>query len=512
MRPFHKPISTLRRFGIGTIGVAVAALALAACAPGPSASNGDSSGPAAGSTSGSPTVTGDSGATTSAGDSSDSTSPSAAADETPSGSTASAENSSVDSAETSRVSDTAIGTAPVTLTILVSTPDVALFQAFGSAFHTRHSNVTVTVTSQDYTSLVTNTPRILAGTNAPDLVRIASFGNLISDRLLASLDPYAKAYGWDSWPQSQFASTRVSSDGKQRGSGTLYGVGPGFGLTGVFYNTALAKRIGMTSAPSTLAEFEDLLAKAKTAGILPILINGKDGGTAFLLQNLQMDYAGSPDQVQAWNYDTPGADIDTPATVKAATTLQQWATKGYFATDVNSVDQTAAPATFTGGTGLFFPSGNWQAPGLDKAGSGAFGFFLFPPATAGGKYTAMTAADTLAIPAKAAHPDVAAAFLNFIQTDATARADTVKLGGVVPAGPATAPVPSAPAGSVVAATVDAFDALLRSDGLVDFMANATASIGVNTLVPQTQLLLDGRTTPAAFAAKLQSDYASALGR
>ena len=58
----------------------------------------------------------------------------------------------------------------------------------------------------------------------------------------------------------------------------------------------------------------------------------------------------------------------------------------------------------------------------------------------------------------------------------------------------------------------AFQQLLKSDGLVDFMANATASIAVNTLQPQTQLLLAGKTTPAAYAAKLQSDYESSLGQ
>lgn len=407
---------------------------------------------------------------------------------------------------------TGVGTSPVTLTILVSTPDVALFNAFGTAFHARYPNVTVTITSQDYNSLVTNTPRILAGTSAPDLVRIASFGNLVTDHLLTNLDGYATAYGWTSWPQSQFASTRVASNGTQRGSGSLYGVGPGFGLTGIYYNTALVARIGMTTPPATLADFEQLLAKAKDAGLLPILINGKDGGTVFPLQNLQMDYAGSAQQVQAWNYGSPGANINTPATIQAATTLQQWAKNGYFADDVDSVDQTQAPAAFAAGTGVFFPSGNWQAPGLDKAGQGKFGFFLFPPLKSGDAYTAMTAADTLAIPAKAQHAAVAAAFLDFIQTDPGARTDTVTLGGVVPAGPSNASTPSAPDGSVVAATVAAFQQLLASDGLVDFMANATASIQVNTLLPQTQLLLAGKTTPAAYASKIQADYEDDLGK
>ena len=57
----------------------------------------------------------------------------------------------------------------------------------------------------------------------------------------------------------------------------------------------------------------------------------------------------------------------------------------------------------------------------------------------------------------------------------------------------------------------AFRQLLSSDGLVDFMANATASIEVDTLLPQTQLLLAGKISPAAYAAKIQSDYKSDLG-
>jgi raffinose/stachyose/melibiose transport system substrate-binding protein len=268
----------------------------------------------------------------------------------------------------------------------------------------------------------------------------------------------------------------------------------------------------MTAPPATLADFEQILGKAKSAGLLPILINGGDGGTVYPLQNLQMDYAGSPQAVQTWNYDMPGANINTSATVKAATTLQQWSKDGYFSPGVNSVDQTHAPADFAAGQGVFFPSGNWQAPGLDKAGPGKFGFFLFPPLQQGGKFTAMTAADTLAVPAKARHVAVAAAFLNFIQTDPTARNDAVALGGIVPAGPAGAAVPPAPAGSAVAATVDAFQQLLKSDGLVDFMANATASIEVNTLLPQTQLLLADKTSPAAYATKIQTDYESDLGK
>ncbi|MEU4292640.1 extracellular solute-binding protein [Kribbella sp. NPDC026596] len=413
----------------------------------------------------------------------------------------------------SKPATTGVGTEPVTLKVLVNSGvDVPFYTALGELFHAKYANVTVKVENQDYATLTTNIAHILAGSNVPDLVRVSQLGNLIDDHLLTSLDPYAAAYGWDKWPQSQFSSTRVGPDGNERGTGSLYAAGAGFGLTGVYYNKALAQRIGMTQPPATVAEFEQLLAKAKAAGLQPIMINGKDGGSVYPLQNLVMASEADAQAVQDWNFAKPGASIDNPATVKAATTLQRWGQAGYLPADVNDIDQTRAPVEFAKGNGVFFPSGNWQAPGLDKAGAGQFGFFLFPAGEAGGPSYAMTAAANLGIPAKSSHADVAAAFLDFVQTNEKARQDTVTLGGLVPAGPSDAAAPTAPAGSAVAATVGAFQQLLKSNGLVGFMADATASIHVNSLIPQTQLLLARKTTPEAYAAKVQSDYARDLGR
>ena len=407
---------------------------------------------------------------------------------------------------------TSIGDAPVTLKVLVSTPDVPLYEELGEAFRATHPNVTVQVTGEDFNNLTTNVPRLISGTEVPDLVRLASFGNLVKNQLLTNLDPYAEAYGWTKWPQSQFASTRVADDGRQRGTGHLYGAGPGFGLTGVYYNKSLADQIGMTEPPATLSAFETSLEKAKSAGLVPIMVNGKDGGLAYPLQNLQMDYAGSTQAVQDWNYNKPGANINTSALVDAATTLQRWGKEGYLPADVNSIDQTQAPARFAEGEGVFFPSGNWQAPTLQETGQGEIGFFLFPPEEIGDPLTAMTAAGVLAIPATSSQRDVAAAFLNFIQTDTNARQNTLDLLGLPPAGPSDAPMPDSEPGSLVASTVESFQTLLESDGLVDFMSNSTASMHANTLIPQTQLLVAGKTSPSEFSATMQDDYESDAGQ
>ena len=67
------------------------------------------------------------------------------------------------------------------------------------------------------------------------------------------------------------------------GSGPLFAMGVNYSLTGVFYNKALAKKIGMKSAPKTLAELDALLAKAKGGGITPIeqFNGGATGGLLF---------------------------------------------------------------------------------------------------------------------------------------------------------------------------------------------------------------------------------------
>jgi raffinose/stachyose/melibiose transport system substrate-binding protein len=413
------------------------------------------------------------------------------------------------SSSSSPPTSTAVGNAKVTITVEEASIDVPLFQKLGALFTAKYPNIAVNVVGQDFNTLQTNVPRILAGSNVPDIIRLGAFGNTIADKQLTNLDPYAATYGWNGWPQSQFESTRSNAAGTERGSGSLYGVGPGFGLTGVYYDKALLSRIG-ASVPTTIDALQADMAKAKTAGILPMVISGPAQTLAFTAQNLQVDYENSVTPVQNWNYDKPSASINLPSFVKAATTLQTWAKDGYFPADVNSIQEAAAVSQFDSGHGLFYVSGNWDAPAIDKAGPGKFGFLGFPPATAGGVTDAMSASDLQVIPSKAAHPAQAASFLNFMQTDQAARQASLDMGGYVPGGPANAPTLSSAAGSAVSGTVSFFAAATAKNELTEFMVNATSSISASTLVPDTELLAGGKITPTSFASTVQSDYQSQL--
>ena len=66
-------------------------------------------------------------------------------------------------------------------------------------------------------------------------------------------------------------------------------MGLNYSLTGVFYNKELAAQIGMTEPPDDARGVRGLLAKAKDAGLQPIMqwnAAASGGGLAFPLQNL----------------------------------------------------------------------------------------------------------------------------------------------------------------------------------------------------------------------------------
>src|SRR6185503_2865279 len=137
----------------------------------------------------------------------------------------------------------------------------------------------------------------------------------------------------------------------------------------------------MSAPPATLAEFDAVLAKAKTAGITPInqFNGGATGGLLFPLQDLMAAY-GPTAPINDWIFQKPGATIDTPANLQAAQHLEKWIKAGYFAKDINAVDYAKMMSRFLGGDGLFMFDGDWESGNLDKQMPGNVGFFLMPPA------------------------------------------------------------------------------------------------------------------------------------
>ena len=401
------------------------------------------------------------------------------------------------------------GKAPVTLNAYIET-GFPVPNALMTAFSKQYPNVKFNIREDQFAVITQNAPRVLAN-DPPDLMRLPSISDLVKDGLLKNLDPYAKAFGWDKWPSSELVQLRLGPGGRPRGEGSLYAMGLNYSMTGVFYNSKLAARIGMTSAPTTLAQLDADLAKAKRAGITPIVQfnGGATGGFAFPLQDLMASY-GPPGPINNWIFNKPGATIDTPANVQAAQHLVQWIKAGYFESDANAMDYYTMMSRFTHGSGLFMFNGDWESGNLDKLMPGQAGFFLMPPARAGGTYAAMSAPLTYGIAAKAKHPDCAAFFLNWIATNPTARQIDVQVGGSHPLGAADAALPAVKPGTVTAATLAAGSVISRDNGSMDFIANATGAIYASAWTPELQKLFAGKETASGLLSTVQADYQQEL--
>ncbi len=398
------------------------------------------------------------------------------------------------------------GTDPVVLKASFETGFDIPFK-LAEEFTKQYPNVTWDISQDQFANLINSTPLVLASDNAPDLLRLPTMVSFAKDGLLLNLDPYATAFGWNDWPVPQLNQNRIDADGV-RGSGTLYAMGLNYSLTGVFYNKKLAAQIGMTEPPKTVAEFEDLLAAAKAAGLQPIMEWGsaKSGmGLAFPLQNLMAAF-GPVGPINDWIFQKKGATIDTPSNLTAAQHLEQWIKNGYFPKDINAIEYTDAAARFGKGEGVFTFNGDWQNAGYDKDLPGNVGFFLMPPAEAGGGYAAMSAPLTFGIAAKAKHPDCAAFFLNWVATNTEARKIDVAIGGSNPGGPADATMPAVAAGSVTQETLAAGPVMGADGGAMDFIANATSSIFAQGWTPELQKMVGGQQDAAGLLKAVQAEY------
>ena len=398
------------------------------------------------------------------------------------------------------------GTEPVELRVYFETGFDLPFK-LADEFTKQYPNVTWDISQDQFTNLMTATPRLLSGDNPPDLIRLPSMVSLVKDGLLLNLDDYASSFGWDEWPAAQLAQNRVAEDGT-RGSGSLYAMGLNYSLTGVFYNRALAEQIGMTDPPATVADFDTLLAAAKDADLLPIMVwnaTASGGGLNFPLQQLMAAY-GPTEPINDWIFQKPGATIDTDTNLQAAEHLQQWIEAGYFPEDANAIQYTDANSRFRGGEGVFIFNGDWENATYDGEMAGNVGFFLFPPAEAGGSAAAMSAPLTYGIATNAEHADCAAFFLNWVATNETAREINVAVGGSNPGGPADLAIPPAAAGSVTNETLAAGAQVAEANGAMDFIANATGAIFAQGWTPALQEMVGGRQDAAGLLADVQAEY------
>jgi raffinose/stachyose/melibiose transport system substrate-binding protein len=198
-----------------------------------------------------------------------------------------------------------------------------------------------------------------------------------------------------------------------------------------------------------------------------------------------------------------GSTFDTPGNLQAATMLQDWAKKGYFTPGFGGGGYDTAVANFAKGQGLFMITGNWIVANLG-ADNRDFGFFLMPPAEAGGQPVATGGAGfPLAITSGSKHPDVAAAYIDWMT--GSHASDLLLQAGQIPLS-VDASTANVQPGTVLADVVNAAATASAANGIVPYLDWATPTF-YDTTTAAIQELMGMRITPQQFVANVQKDYA-----
>jgi raffinose/stachyose/melibiose transport system substrate-binding protein len=387
-------------------------------------------------------------------------------------------------------------------------PSKALNQLIAQ-FERKYPNVTVKRTVKNFDDYMATIKLAASSDSAPDVFQ----GNegsvdqeLVKAHLIVPLDNLAKAYGWNTRFGSPAALNplRWSADGQRWGTGELWGIAQKAEVLGAFYNKATLAKLGL-SVPTTFAQFEACLAKAKAAGIPPIMVGGLDRwplGHIFMVLQARFD---NPAKIADWTYGRPGSTFDDAGTRKAASIFEQWGTKGYFEDGFNGVSQTAAAARFGKGEGLFFITGPWENETFAGPLKDGVGFFPLPSLDGSpGAPTTGSLSLPYHISAKSKNKAVAAAFINWI-TDPHAAAIVIDNGDLPAATPQGAKVDP---NSSLAAISKAWGEKSKAGTLTPYLDWATSTMG-DTLFGGLQQLSQGKVSPAQFTAAVQKDWEQA---
>jgi raffinose/stachyose/melibiose transport system substrate-binding protein len=379
-------------------------------------------------------------------------------------------------------------------------------------FEAAHPGVTVKFTVKNFNDLVNTLKLQLSGSDVPDVTQVnqgyGSLGQLVTDKLVASLDDAASANTWSSRQSDSLLALdgKFSPDGKSMGSGSLYGVAATGAWVGLFMNKDAATKLGISAAPATFADLETDLAKAKAGGVTPLMYGTSDGGEPIWLTAELLIALGKP---QLLTDIVNGASPSLPAeTLTAAQTLKKWADAGYFTKGADAFSSNDVIGKFAKGDGLFALNGSWNVfTSASPAEAAKFTLIPFPLGAAGGGAAAIATGDLpWSVPVKGKHADLAAQYIDFI-TD-PANNGTWIANGQVPASVSGTEADEVKKNSIVGVSADAivnWGALQKGGTTLPFPDWATPTF-YDTISKSAQSLAAGKLSPDAFVAALQKDY------
>lgn len=387
---------------------------------------------------------------------------------------------------------------------------LAGYEELNRAFEAANPGVTIRFEVKSFNELVDTLALQLSGDDVPDVTQVnqgyGSLGQLVTSGLVAPLDDAATAGDWAGRQGEALIALngRFSPDGKDMGSGDLYGVSATGAWVGLFMNMDVAKSLGITAPPASLDEMEVMLAKAKEAGVPGLMFGATDGGEQiWLMANLLMGYTSPQTVTDVIN----GVSADLPPQMtETAETMRAWAEAGFLTDGWAALDSTEVMGMFAKGEGLFSLNGSWNVFQSDKPE--AFRLVPFPLASATDIGAIASGDLPWSVPTNAKNPDLAKKYIDFI-TSPEASEIWIKA-GQVPATISGNEQALVEANGLVGVSADA---ILQ---WVNIMTNGTP-IGFpdwatptwyDTISQSGTALMAGEMSPQEFVDALQADYSA----
>jgi raffinose/stachyose/melibiose transport system substrate-binding protein len=392
---------------------------------------------------------------------------------------------------------TEVPSDPVTLTLAYTDDPPA--EALVDGFTAKYPNVTIETQQTPFSDYVKSIKLSMASANPPDIAQYnpGAMRSLIPGGLVLDLGPWADAYGWDkTFPAPSLQVLTSDKDAKTYGEGGLYAAPGALSVLGVYYNKDLLAQAGIDNPPATLDEFEQQLATLQGAGIKPLSVAGLEVGTIHIWGAV-LNVVGDPDAYRDWVYGKAGSTIETDAAAKATDVVVDWIAKGYIPESANAVGYADALADFTSGNAAFHVNGNWAASAIETEMGDNAGFFLLPGTSADAPAIASGASVAYSISSKSKHPNVAAAFLDYLSSSEAAaiQVDT----GFMPVSTSASVDVDGLKGSIAADFAD----VVAGQGILPFPDFAAPAM-LDALVSGTQGLISKRVTTDDYLAQLQA--------
>lgn len=394
---------------------------------------------------------------------------------------------------------TSITDEPVTLTLAYTNDPPT--EALVDGFTDQHPNVTIDTELTPFNDYIKSIKLAMSSDDPPDIAQYnpGAMNTLVPAGLILDLDPYSEAYGWDTkFPPASLEVLQSDESATEFGTGSLYAAPGALSVLGVFYNKSVLDDAGVAAPPKTLADFEAALQQVREAGHRPLSVGGLQVG-GFHLWNALLNVIGDVEDYRAWVYGQSGATIETDAALRATEMLKSWMDRGFIPESANATADTDAQAAFAQGDSAFLVTGNWAAAALQEDMGDDVGFFLMPTESGEPATVASGASVAYAISSQTEHPDLAAAFLDYLSSPEAARIQFET--GFMPVD-TKAPIDAT--GVLDEIAVD-FARVAENDGIVPFPDFASPGM-IDKLTPGIQGVLGGSTSPEDFLRSLQESW------